>query len=570
MLSSISIKGFKAIQGEKPLELKNLAKVNYLVGPNGSGKSSVLETLQLFKTFKTNQILKKFTYNTQNTNIYLKNLFSGIKNTFHLEIEFTGCPDSLVIKKDLKFDYDLEKIFEFKDLSVSVAIISNNFYEKVTPLIISRLEKFLIDRDNPLFNRVRFTPRNLHPDSFENLDIMGSLYVYSLYSDNFIKPQHNEPLKGQEIIKSLTRLWPFITPTSHIGIPTLQPSRIDSQSYIGVGNRQIPFENIASGYSKYSLLESFLNSIDNTCNLSILIEEPETHLHANLQKKLPFLFNEVIHKNQNIQFFISTHSPFIVNAALEQDDQKVYHLKDGRCLNSDGISKKSLEKTEEKISSIYSIHGGLGMVPSDLLFANCMIWVEGPTDAIYIEFWLRKYCEENTKDQKQLKKGFDYDFSLFGGASAENFYLLEDDYEFEFDKEKEDQQNKIFDMLKIHPKSFVVMDNDWNQEKECGDSNFEGFKTRIKESKISYHYEESKSIHTIELYRKDISEIKKVSNTKKYKSGDLKHKRKTLPNKKKFAFDYTKQYKDSTLQECLKPEGIEMINKIYTFITQPT
>ena len=57
-------------------------------------------------------------------------------------------------------------------------------------------------------------------------------------------------------------------------------------------------------------------------------------------------------------------------------------------------------------------------------------------------------------------KGIDYEFSTFGGASAENFYLLEDDYEYNPSKEKDPKSNKIFDMLKIHPYSFILIDND--------------------------------------------------------------------------------------------------------------
>jgi AAA15 family ATPase/GTPase len=49
MLDSISIKNFKRIQGDTPLVLNDLAKVNYLVGPNGGGKSSVLELITYFQ-----------------------------------------------------------------------------------------------------------------------------------------------------------------------------------------------------------------------------------------------------------------------------------------------------------------------------------------------------------------------------------------------------------------------------------------------------------------------------------------------------------------------------------------
>ncbi|HCW31881.1 TPA: hypothetical protein DGH83_00045 [Candidatus Peregrinibacteria bacterium] len=46
MLKSIKISGYKLIK-ERPLDLKNLAKVNYFIGKNGSGKSSIIELIMM-------------------------------------------------------------------------------------------------------------------------------------------------------------------------------------------------------------------------------------------------------------------------------------------------------------------------------------------------------------------------------------------------------------------------------------------------------------------------------------------------------------------------------------------
>lgn len=70
----------------------------------------------------------------------------------------------------------------------------------------------------------------------------------------------------------------------------------------------------------------------------ILIEEPEVNLHPKWQKQIPELLNKFISEiaeplKSKIFFFVSTHSPFIIGAAANYNDQKVYLMDDGALLN---------------------------------------------------------------------------------------------------------------------------------------------------------------------------------------------------------------------------------------------
>ncbi len=49
------------------------------------------------------------------------------------------------------------------------------------------------------------------------------------------------------------------------------------------------------------------------CSGVVLIDEPETHLHPNWQKRLGFW---LVAHFPNLQFIVTTHSPFICQAAL--------------------------------------------------------------------------------------------------------------------------------------------------------------------------------------------------------------------------------------------------------------
>ncbi len=74
-----------------------------------------------------------------------------------------------------------------------------------------------------------------------------------------------------------------------------------------------------------------------------LIDEPETGLHPKIQKLLPDVFEKIAALNEErgiiCQFFVATHSPFIISAAARLNDQKIYLFNNGTLVGLDGKSK---------------------------------------------------------------------------------------------------------------------------------------------------------------------------------------------------------------------------------------
>ena len=100
------------------------------------------------------------------------------------------------------------------------------------------------------------------------------------------------------------------------------------------------------------------------------IEEPETHLHPALVKQIGQLL--AVKASEGKQLFICTHSPFLV----EQSSLENFF-----------IVKKERDRTQ--VSSIGGITGlknlllDIGMRPSDFLFSNAILLVEGLSDEIF-------------------------------------------------------------------------------------------------------------------------------------------------------------------------------------------
>jgi predicted ATP-dependent endonuclease of OLD family len=96
------------------------------------------------------------------------------------------------------------------------------------------------------------------------------------------------------------------------------------------------------------------------------------------------------------QYLIATHSAHF----LDLPEAAIFHVR----LES-GVSIVEPAVTDKAKSSICS---DLGYRPSDLLQANSVIWVEGPSDRIYINHWIHAV-------DPALKEGLHYSILFYGG-----------------------------------------------------------------------------------------------------------------------------------------------------------
>jgi energy-coupling factor transporter ATP-binding protein EcfA2 len=83
----------------------------------------------------------------------------------------------------------------------------------------------------------------------------------------------------------------------------------------------IPEENISSGESELIALaiEVLVFSRSETSNKILLLDEPDVHLHPDLQQRF-IAFVELISKEQDMKVVISTHSTAIISAFSESSD----------------------------------------------------------------------------------------------------------------------------------------------------------------------------------------------------------------------------------------------------------
>lgn len=150
-----------------------------------------------------------------------------------------------------------------------------------------------------------------------------------------------------------------------------------------------PLESLGSGVEELVIIAAHCTVIENSF---VCIEEPELHLHPSLQRKLIRYLSE----NTDNQYLIATHSAHILDAS----DASIYHVE-----QRDGVSKARAVLTDV---DRFMICEDLGYRASDLLQANSIVWVEGPSDRVYLNYWINKI-------DPVLAEGTHYSIMFYGG-----------------------------------------------------------------------------------------------------------------------------------------------------------
>jgi predicted ATP-dependent endonuclease of OLD family len=541
MLSSISIKGFKSPFSD--FNLNDLKNINYLVGKNGCGKSSILEALWLFslkadlvyagpekrcdvfqehyrivqegKTINLNSTDDTSYQDRSTLEISDKVLFIDIEKISSLRVanksklsrEYINIFGNIVDGKRILFDAACNEIL--------------SRYPKGEEIVRRKMDYTISDKEN----QNSILEKYLDPKySFKNYNKVNISELTHLLKDQY---HESSCQPGWQEIKEFWR--------SENAISTTPNANDFSTSQQASGNSLV-----------LSLPLIFALLVENPKYEYILIEEPEVGLHPELQKLLPRLFQKMvelskIHLKKDIQFFISTHSPILVRHALDIHNQKIYHIKGSQNIKGDiKINSVSLQDIKSNnFVNFDSIIKDLGFEMTDLYYANKLIYVEGPTDILYIQYWLNKYVEESSLIP--IIKGFDYEFVEYGGSLAAHL---------SFNGATPD--TKLVDVLKINRNIFFITDND------SGKSSFRPSKDRIKkeisEIKSCKYYEEpNQDIKTIEDYLTDESKFSKVKD-------------KTIK-----AMQNVKYWEEKNLNlKSFRPEVQDLCKTIYNFITQPT
>lgn len=441
------------------IHISGLKSINLIIGPNNSGKSNLSKYFNYLKSIAVERLEpgKEISVTTE---LDESQTWGWEKNKINCEILLSS---NNPVASDNEISYKTSEnqvtLVCSHDVSSSTSVLNMNVNDK--PLfkersfICSDLEAGTwVDSTDDVAG---FNDNNLYWSHFLNsLVFVDPIRHHSRNSDN----EHSYYFDGAKIIGELDKLrLDRATPSNWAGYKKqikewLTDILSEKVINIDVVDKDLSLEfdsglsfsldQLGTGVSQIVMLLSHL-WVNKNVNLNVFLEEPEANLHPEAVVKLVSIFEQEL---TNHRFFITTHSPSLIDCINE--NWSVY-----RTLKSpDGAS---LITPNDNIIKHYETLDSLGVKASQILQANTILWVEGPSDRIYIKKWIDIFSNN------ELKEGKDYSFLYFGGTNLASFTVLDD------------VDQNLINMLSTSRKACLITDSDCDTQESRNSEVFKGY-----------------------------------------------------------------------------------------------
>lgn len=444
MFDAIRFSGYKSFPADKYAEIQRIEYVNLFIGKNNCGKSSVLDAIG-----------------------------AALPTTYYAQLP-AKAPDTHLgyrIREDI-IQKLIERHFSYLEYSAGYAMrkyVGNILWERLSRHGSTQSNFWFDQKYDPSINdsiqekgvewkrysdfgidslpqRCEFSKisaeRNIIPEkATERIKLLSDGKGATNVIRSIINNKNNdEELIEVTLLNALNTIMGNDAQFSSIRVQEVSVGKDAGDTVWEVflqekGNTRFPLSQSGSGLKTIILVLLnllVLPTIDDENEYFFAFEELENNLHPALQRRLfDFIYNYAVTNKTYI--FLTTHSHVAINMFFGKEHTALYHvIKEGHASEI-----KPIENYLDKVE----ILDDLDVKASDLLQANGIIWVEGPSDRVYIKRWLEVFGGND------IQEGRDYQFAYYGGRLLSH-YSTEEDAE------------DLINILLINRNSAIVMDSD--------------------------------------------------------------------------------------------------------------
>lgn len=441
MYKGIRFKGYKAFAADTYTELDNLPRVSVIIGKNNSGKSSVIDVMGMMydrmyaMREEITSCAEEIAAEIPITRDMCDRLLSG-----YTSIQGYTSGTLWIKSKGRSIGYRVEPedsgghIVEWND---RLPLWNSSDANRVES-DISR------ERDTYVFRHVA-AERNIVPEEEEKIGgTLEDLSSTGRGASNIIRAflndsSYDETIIEDTLLKAVNEIMSPEAVFEGIRVQQVQDGYGNVRWEVFLkeeGMSRCPLSRMGSGLKTIILV--LLNllvipELDEYKNKKMVygFEELENNLHPAMQRKL-FEYIYEFAEMHDVQVFITTHSHVAINAFYDKDDAGIFHeyKQDGRAF------VKRIESYLDKTR----ILDDLDVKASDLLQSNGIIWVEGPSDRVYIKHWLDLYFPD------RFVEGVHYQFLYYGGRLLSQYSA--------------EEVTELISVIKTNRNAVIVMDSD--------------------------------------------------------------------------------------------------------------
>lgn len=471
-LNKIIVNNYKSYES---LEIDMNNNINVLIGRNNSGKSSIIDVLNICKD--TN-LLEDAIYNR--TKIELEMILEEKDLSSVFDRSFTGGDiggnhweyAERFIGKNILVELNIQRKSSNTSMISNQSLSKNNEQYNQLDGISGKWERVCNHIDNPLNERhiIKLAAERdiyIEEDCEDDINCDDNGRGATNMIHKFINSSSLDSKKVEvELLNALNVImWPDSEFTDIVVQQVKENNKIFWEIFLEENNIRIPLSKCGSGLKTIILVLIKLLLIPtirriNESKIIYAFEELENNLHPHLQRNLfNFIIDWVEEKGSTL--FITTHSNVAINIFANLDSAQLIHVS-----KKNGISRaESINKYIDK----NNILNDMGNLASDILQSNGIIWVEGPSDRMYINKWIEIISEG------KLKEHIHYQIMFYGGRLLSHLSLADRD---DVNCENDD----LINLMLMNRNSIIVIDSD----KRNPDKEINATKKRLKEECEKY------------------------------------------------------------------------------------